>query len=59
VNLSDIQSVEGAELGGGEHNPNPVNIWIQIPPSDSEPYPHVKVVIHFSTGQKKGKPAKH
>lgn len=45
--LAEIQSVEGAELGGGNENPRPETIWIQIPPSKTEPYPHTKVVIHF------------
>ncbi len=47
-NPGEIQSVEGAEF-----NPNAA-IVIRIPQSDSEPYPHVKVVIHFSSSQKKG-----
>ncbi|HET9995073.1 MAG TPA: hypothetical protein VFQ18_06685 [Candidatus Acidoferrum sp.] len=49
----EIQSVEGAEF-----HPNAV-IRIRIPQSDSELYPHAKVIIHFATGQNKGKPAKH
>ena len=54
-NPGEIHSVEGAEF-----NPNGAKepIVILIPQSESEPYPHVKVVIHFSDGQKKGKPIK-
>jgi hypothetical protein len=51
-NKDQIEKLEGAVLR--EQTP-----WIQIPLSDSEPYPHAKVVIHFSTGQKKGMPEKH
>ncbi|HEV1993064.1 MAG TPA: hypothetical protein VGR03_01925 [Candidatus Acidoferrum sp.] len=60
-NPGEIQSVEGAGLNWGIKNPSAVRetLWIQIPASDLEPYPHVKVVIHFSAGQKKGKPEKH
>ena len=50
-NKDQIEKLEGAVLG--EQTP-----WIQIPPSDSEAYPHAKVVVHFSTGQKKGMPGK-
>ena len=46
-NKDQIEKLAGAVLG--EQTP-----WIQIPPSDSEAYPHAKVVVHFSTGQKKG-----
>jgi hypothetical protein len=55
-NPVEIQSVEGAEF-----NPNvsKETIRVRIPRSDSQLYPHVKVVIHFSTGQKKGKPERH
>jgi hypothetical protein len=57
----EIQSVEGAGLNFGVENPTALKekLWIQIPASDSEEYPRVKIVIHFSTGQKKGKPEKH
>jgi glycogen debranching enzyme len=60
-NPGEIQSVEGADLNFGVENPTALKekLWIQIPVSNSEPNPHVKVVIHFSTGQKKGKPEKH
>jgi glycogen debranching enzyme len=51
-NKDQIEKLEGAVLR--EQTP-----WIQIPLSDSEPYPHAKVVIHFSTGQKKANPGKH
>jgi glycogen debranching enzyme len=55
-NPGEIQSVEGAEF-----NPSAgkKTIGIRIPRSDSEPYPHVKVNIHFAAGQKTGKQAKH
>jgi hypothetical protein len=60
-NPGEIQSVEGAGFNFGVENPGAVKetLWIQIPPSDSESYPHMKVVIHFSARQKKGKPEKH
>jgi hypothetical protein len=49
-----IQSVEGADFDLGQQD------WaIQIPTGDSEPYPHVKVVIHFSSSQKKSMRKKH
>jgi glycogen debranching enzyme len=50
-NENQIQKLEGAVLGD-------LTPWIQIPESNSELYPHAKVIIHFSTGQKKGKPQK-
>src|SRR5439155_19541448 len=50
-NENKIERLEGAVL-------DKLTPWIQIPASDSEPYPRVKVVIHFSTGQKKDKAAK-
>jgi glycogen debranching enzyme len=55
-NPVEIQSMEGAEF-----NPSAgkETIEIRIPRSDAETYPHAKVVIHFSSGQKKGKPPKH
>jgi glycogen debranching enzyme len=55
-NPREIQSVEGAEF-----NPSIAKDWIgvRIPQSFSEQYPHWTVVIHFLSGQKKGKPAKH
>jgi hypothetical protein len=52
-NSGEIQSVEGAEF-----TPSVARIGIRIPGSDSELYPHVKVVIHFSMGQKKGNAGK-
>ena len=60
-NPGEIESVEGAGLNFGAENPRAVkeNLWLQIPASDSEPYPHVKIVIHFSTGRKKVKTEKH
>jgi hypothetical protein len=59
-NPGEIQSVEGAGLNFGVENPTALkeNLWIQIPASDSEPYLHAKVVIHFSAVQKKGKAEK-
>jgi hypothetical protein len=59
-NPGEIQRVEGAGLNFGVENPRALkeNLWIRIPASDSEPYSHTKVVIHFSSGQKKGKPEK-
>jgi glycogen debranching enzyme len=48
------QSVEGAEFDYGQSD------WvIRIPTSDSEPYPHKRVIIHFSSREKKGKSQKH
>jgi glycogen debranching enzyme len=43
-NVGEVQSVDGAQL-----NPKSEDwaIRIPIPPSDSDPYPHQKVVIHF------------
>ena len=51
-NAGEIQSVEGAEF-----NPNVAKdaITIHVPASDSEAYPHVKVVIHFLATPKKGR----
>ena len=43
-NPGQIDKLEGAELG---RTPPGQTLWIPIPPSDSEPYPHLKVVIHF------------
>jgi len=59
-NPGEIQSVEGAGLNFGVGNPSTLreNLWIQIPRSDSKPYPHVRVVIHFSATQNKGKAGK-
>jgi len=59
-NPGEIQSVEGANLNINPHDPSLLkeNLWLQIPASDTEPYPHAKVVIHFSTLQRKGKPGK-
>ena len=49
-NPGEIQRVEGAEF-----NPNAQNeaISIHVPRGDSEEYPHVKVIVHFSTSKKK------
>ncbi len=44
-NPGQIDKVVGAELGDtSEGRP----LRIRIPPSDSEPYPHSRIVIHFS-----------
>ena len=45
-----IENLEGAESGQG---PGWSTIWIQIPPSELEQYPHKKVVVHFSSAQGK------
>jgi glycogen debranching enzyme len=44
-NPGKVDRLEGAQLGRA---PAGQTLWIRIPPSDSEPYPHSKVVIHFS-----------
>jgi glycogen debranching enzyme len=49
-NPGEIRSVEGA---GFNPSVRKETIAIRIPPSDAEPYPHVKVVIHFSIPQKR------
>jgi glycogen debranching enzyme len=54
-NAGLIQKVEGAEFHPSAAKET---IGVRIPRSDSEEYPHVKIVIYFSTGQKKGKPEK-
>lgn len=43
-NAGLVQKVEGAELG---RKPGWTTIWIQMPPSDLEPYSRKKVVIHL------------
>jgi len=48
-NPGEIQNAEGAELGA--RGPEQV-LGIQIPPSDSEPYAHKTVVIHFVAARK-------
>ncbi len=40
----EIQKVDGADRG---QRPGWQTLWIQIPQSASEPYPHKKVVFHF------------
>src|SRR6266403_2049657 len=45
-----IEKLEGAE---GGHRPGRSTIWIQIPPSEVEQYPHKKVVVHFSSSRGK------
>jgi hypothetical protein len=52
--LSGDDKLEGAESGQKSGS----TIWIQIPPSGTEQYPHKKIVIRFSTEQKKAKPQK-
>jgi len=44
-NSTEIQSVEGADFNPGAGN---YALDIQIPPSNSQAYPHAKVVLHFS-----------
>jgi len=44
-NARKIQKLEGADL---RRMPEGQSLWIRIPRNDSEPYPHLKVVIHFS-----------
>ncbi len=51
-NASQIQSVEGADL---KKNPDNSTIALQIPSSDSEPYVHAKVVLHFADMKGKSK----
>jgi hypothetical protein len=55
-NPREIESVDGAIL-----NPSAKEgaIEIHLPQNDSGAYAHADVVIHFSTGQKKGKTGKH
>jgi glycogen debranching enzyme len=55
-NAGLIQKVEGAEFHPGAPK---ATIGVRIPQSNSEQYPHVKIVVHFSAGQKRGKPGKH
>ncbi|HLZ51687.1 MAG TPA: hypothetical protein VKP61_13125 [Candidatus Acidoferrum sp.] len=56
MNTNEIQSIEGADLGGGVENPRPENIWIEIPASTTEAYLSKTVVIHFArAGPKKGR----
>ena len=43
---SPIEKLEGAESG---HRLGWSTIWIQIPPSEVEQYPHKKVAIYFSS----------
>jgi len=50
-NPGQIEKLEGAELG---RTPAGQTLRIRIPPSDSEPYPHSKVVIHFSAKVPRG-----
>lgn len=44
-NAGLIREVQGAERG---KRPGWQTLWIHIPPSDSQPHQHTKVVIHFS-----------
>jgi glycogen debranching enzyme len=59
-NPGEIQSMEGGGLNFNAENPSALkeNLWIQIPASDSEPYPHAKIVFHFSAAKKTGKAEK-
>ena len=50
-----IQNVEGAEFHLGTAK---ATIGVRIPQSKTEQYPHVKIVVHFSAEQKRGKPGK-
>ncbi len=43
-NAGLIQKVEGGELG---RKPGWTTLWIHMPPSDSDPYLHGRVVIHL------------
>jgi hypothetical protein len=43
-NPGQIENLEGADLG---RTPEGQTLLIRIPRSDSEPYPHMKVVSHF------------
>jgi len=54
-NAGLIQNVEGAEFHPGAAK---AAIAVHIPQNNSEQYPHVKIVVHFSTEQKRGKPGK-
>jgi hypothetical protein len=54
-NAGLIQDVEGGEFHPGTAK---ATIGVRIPQSNSEQYPHVKIVVHFSTEQKRGKPGK-
>ena len=51
-NANQVQRVEGGELS---KKPEGATVAIQIPRSDSEAYPHSKVVFHFAAEQGKGK----
>jgi glycogen debranching enzyme len=54
-NPGEIRSVNGAEF-----NPSVAGepILVRIPQNDSDPYTHVKVVIHFGDGRKEGEATK-
>jgi hypothetical protein len=54
-NASLIQNVEGAEFHPGAAK---ATIGVRIPRSSSEAYPHLKIVVHFSAEQKRGKSGK-
>jgi len=54
-NAGLIQKVEGAEFHAGTAKGT---IGVRIPRSNSEAYPHVKIVVHFSAELKKGKAGK-
>jgi hypothetical protein len=51
-NAAQIERVEGAEL---KKKPEGSILMLQIPSNRSEAYEHIKIVIHFSNVQSKGK----
>jgi hypothetical protein len=53
--LGGDEKVEGAESG---RKSGWSTIWIRMPPSESEQYPHKKIIIHFSGAQGKKKSEK-
>jgi len=59
VQAWNLGETQGVDAGSFNQKTKNCAIRIKIPPSDLEVYPHVKVAIHFSTGQKKGMPEKH
>jgi glycogen debranching enzyme len=59
VQAWNLGETQGVDAGSFNQKTKNCAIRIKIPPSDLEVYPHVKVAIHFSTGQKQGMPEKH
>jgi len=51
-NASQIEHVEGAEL---KKRPEGSILLLQMPATNSEPYTHAKIAIHFSNAQSKNK----